>query len=278
MLCRSLWIVLTYILLIGNASASASEIAVTYIGNEGFLIAAGDKKILIDALYRDGVPGYVVIPEQTRKKLEQASPPFDGVDLLLATHHHADHFDAQAVANHLENSPGAMFVSTEQAVAKLEKLPNWNRIQERVRKVKPAEGERIQVEWAGIDVSTLSLHHGREVPVQNLGFLVSLGNKKILHIGDTVANEEEFKVNHLVQEKIDIAFIPFWYLTEPDSKKAIPNAIHPRQIVVMHVPPPDAKDEYIEKLGGWQEMLKQINKDFPESFVFREVMTTKQFP
>jgi L-ascorbate metabolism protein UlaG (beta-lactamase superfamily) len=42
---------------------SEAGVQATYVGNEGFLISGNGRKILIDSLYREGVPGYVVIPE-----------------------------------------------------------------------------------------------------------------------------------------------------------------------------------------------------------------------
>ena len=41
---------------------------------------------------------------------------------MLASHHHGDHFDAEAVARHLASNPGARFVSTRQAVDRLQRL------------------------------------------------------------------------------------------------------------------------------------------------------------
>ena len=43
----------------------------------------------------------------------------DNVDLILATHNHADHFDPIAVGRHLRANPEARFVSTKQAVKSL---------------------------------------------------------------------------------------------------------------------------------------------------------------
>lgn len=270
------WIFWSCLFLFPGMSQAAIDI--TYVGNEGFLIVAEDKKILVDALYGEGLPGYVIIPQEIREKMEKALPPFQDVDLILATHSHADHFDAQAVANHLLNNTHALFVSTDQAVGKLEKLSSWKTIQERVRKLNPAEGKKVQLEWNEIQLEILSLHHGREVPVQNLGFLIGLDGKKLLHVGDTAANQKDFEIYDLVKQQIDILFIPFWYLTDSETKNIVPSAIHPKRIVIMHVPPPDAKDEYVDSLGGWGQMLQAIQKDFPQSYVFREEMTTMNFP
>ncbi len=74
------------------ASPLPAELEITYVANEGFLLAGGGKKVLIDALFDGGIAGYPTIPDELRPSLEQARPPFDGVDLVLATHFHGDHF------------------------------------------------------------------------------------------------------------------------------------------------------------------------------------------
>jgi L-ascorbate metabolism protein UlaG (beta-lactamase superfamily) len=256
---------------------SEAGVQATYVGNEGFLISGNGRKILIDSLYREGVPGYVVIPEDQRLKIETGQPPFDAVDLILATHAHPDHFDAKAVAAHLENNPHAFFVSTEQAVKKLEQLPSWNKIGDRAKGLTPKEGERIKLQLNEIEFEVLNLHHGREVPVQNVGFLISVGGQKILHVGDTEATQSELESYKLAEDRIDIAMIPFWHLTEPDRRHAVLNAIQPGRVLVMHVPLRSAKDPYIQELGGWDKMLSKIEKDVPEAVVFRDQMTSVYF-
>ncbi len=268
---------LRYMLLIVWAACGAvaeAGVEITYTGNEGFLIAAAGKKILIDAVYRKGVPGYVVMPEERQMKIEEGQPPFDGVDLILATHSHPDHFDADAVTSLLQSNPDAFFVSTEQAVKKLQQTTAWTQVSQRALGFAPKEGKRIQLRLNGIELELLKLHHGREVPAQNLGFLIWLGEKKLLHVGDTEASLADFEIYNLQDDRIDIAFIPFWYLTDPDRKKIISAGINPKRIVAMHIPPPSADDEYIESLGGWDKMVKGIESDFPGIIVFREEMAS----
>ena len=79
---------------------AAPEVRVTYVGNAGFLIAVGDKKILIDALF-SGFPGGYTLPEEIRDKMALGRPPFDGIDLALATHSHGDHFESGLVRRFL---------------------------------------------------------------------------------------------------------------------------------------------------------------------------------
>ncbi|MCP4653821.1 MAG: MBL fold metallo-hydrolase, partial [bacterium] len=79
--------------------------------NEGVLIETGGKKILVDALFREPNPAYAAPPKEVLEKLETAQPPFDDVDLILATHNHGDHFDARSVVRHLRHNPRAVFLA-----------------------------------------------------------------------------------------------------------------------------------------------------------------------
>ncbi len=257
---------------------SGRGVAVTYVGNEGFLIEGGGTKVLIDALYRNGVDGYVVMPPARRSLLENARPPFDAVDLVLASHVHPDHFDPLAVGAHLATNPAAVFLSTEQATARLRSEFNqFEAIEDRVVGLHPPEGERIRTTVNGVPVQVINLHHGRDRPYQNLGLLFEVGGKTLLHIGDTEATEADFDLYRLAADRIDIAFIPYWHLLEEEGRGAIARAIRPERIVVMHVPPPDNRARHIVELGGWSAMLDLIEREVPNAYVFRKEMATRRY-
>lgn len=168
---------------------------ITYLANEGFLLAGGGEKVLVDALFGDGLAGYAVVPAELRSKLEAAQPPFDGVDLVLATHFHDDHFDPRAVGRFLAAAPQARFVSTPQAVERLRtEYDGFEGIAPRVRAVLPAEGDAERLESDGVALTVYNLHHGRGRPIENLGFLVEVGGARLLHVGDTMVDAEELAV------------------------------------------------------------------------------------
>ncbi len=98
------------------AEADQAGTQVVHLGNEGFLIAGGGKKVLIDALHGDGLNGYVALPAADRERLEAAGAPYDGVDLVLATHRHDDHFSPSSLGRYLEAQPRAVFVSTPKPI------------------------------------------------------------------------------------------------------------------------------------------------------------------
>jgi L-ascorbate metabolism protein UlaG (beta-lactamase superfamily) len=248
------------------------------VGNEGFLIALEDRKVLVDALYRDGVPGYVIHPPARRNLLEEARPPFDGVDVVLATHFHADHFDPSAVAAHLSANPEAIFISTPQAVALLRRESGSEETRARVREVFPAEGERTRIEHAGLSVTAINLHHGRSRPIQNLGYIIEIGGRRLLHVGDSEADREDLGVYGLEAEAIEIGLIPYWYLTGDDFGEAVRKSIRPRTLVPIHVPAPDAPDDYFGVPGGQNGLFEGVLKKFPGAVLFREEMETRVFP
>jgi len=100
---------------------SASDLRITALGNEGFLIETGRSTIVVDGLYR-GLEGYIAPTGEQRGRRERAEPPFDDVDLVLATHHHPDHFDAEIVARHLTANPRGVLITTPTAFDPVEPM------------------------------------------------------------------------------------------------------------------------------------------------------------
>lgn len=257
--------------------APAGGLEITYVGNEGFLIASGETKVLVDALYRQGVAGYLVHPPALREKLESAAPPFDGVDIVLATHFHADHFDAGAVAAHLEASPGALFVSTPQAVEKMRAGSGWPGIRDRVRETFPPVGDRFMVTHGGATVTAVNLHHGRGRPIQNLGFIIEVGGRRLLHMGDTQASREDLAPHRLEDSGIDICLIPYWYLTDGSLREAAMREVRPRTVVPIHIPAADAPASYFGEPGALEGLLAAIDEAHPGAVIFREPLERRTF-
>jgi L-ascorbate metabolism protein UlaG (beta-lactamase superfamily) len=254
-----------------QAKTAAGELEVTYLANEGFMIAGGGKKVLIDALFREGVGGYAVISPATRELLEQARSPFDGVDVALATHFHADHFDAEAVLAHLKNNPQVLFFSTNQAADKLRATGQFDAVKTRMVAVLPEDGERFHNEHRGLRVQLFNIHHGRGRPIENLGFSVEIAGKRVLHIGDSDAEAAVFQKYEVAKDSIDVAFLPFWYFLNDDFKQAVREQIRPRHIVVMHI----ELDTF--RSGSWQKKWTKIKAEFPRAVYFAQELEKKSF-
>lgn len=256
-------------------AAAGGEVRVTYLGNEGFLVERSGHKVLIDALYRAGVPGYEVHSPELQQQLEWAREPFDGVDLVLATHVHNDHFDPGAVGKFLVENRDAVLVTTPQAADRLMRVfPAFSAIADRVQATHPPEGSKKKFEFGDIKLTVMTLHHGRDVPFQNLGFLIEIDGAKLLHLGDTQILHAEMGRFGMNNEQIDVAFVPFWLLLGETGQRMIRETIAPRKIVPMHVPLEDAPSLLFGS-GVNRRGVMSILKAQPSLVVFDEPMQTQ---
>lgn len=93
-----------------------------HVANAGVLLGCREELVLVDGLFRKGVPGYEVLPPLPRSAIESARPPNDSVRLVVATHRHRDPLDAAAVARQLSNNPRAGFVGISEAMGEVRPL------------------------------------------------------------------------------------------------------------------------------------------------------------
>lgn len=248
---------------------AAASIEVRYIANEGVLISSRDKRVLIDGLHRKYKDDYAFLPDDEREKLEAARPPFDKIDLVLVSHLHGDHFHPESVGLYLKNNTKAVFASSRQVVDEVAtKFTEYGAIRERVTPITYTLKSIRPMKIAGIDVTFLGVGHGsgRHASIQNLGHIISLGGKKLLHIGDADISDEIFDAFDLEQQSIDVAFLPSWFLTSIDGQALIDRHIKPKHIIAVHVGPGDA-----------QEITREVKKNFPAAEVFTTMLEKKVF-
>src|SRR5678816_2574738 len=177
-------------------SSQPPTVEITYIANEGVLISSGGKQVLIDGLHREYGPEYAFLPAADREKIETAKAPFDHIDLVLVSHRHLDHFHPESVGRHLQHNSKAVLVSSQQVVDEVEKhFKDFQAIKSRVTAATPPWRERVSMKVAGIDFDILSLRHGtgRHATIQNLGHIIKLGGRKLLHVGDADTSVENFE-------------------------------------------------------------------------------------
>ena len=240
---------------------------VSYVANEGFLLSSGGQRVLIDALFGAGVNGYPVPPVDLREQLETGEGGWGDVEVALASHYHPDHFDPDSVARFLRANPQAMFVSTPQAIARLEtEYPGERALLSRARAVLPVEGAVERLEIRGIEIEVLNLHHGRRTPpVENLGFVVTLGGSRFLHLGDTEAKIEIFEPHLQRLVEVDVGLLPFWFLASDWRAKLVRERIRPRWIVVAHLPLPTAPSGHFARWQSYTDLVRVIETAFPEA-------------
>lgn len=251
---------------------ASGGVEIVHLGNEGFLLVAGEQKVLIDALFGDGLDNYPAVPLELRQPLEAAQGRFAGVDLVLASHVHPDHFDPTAVARHLKANPGARFVSTEQAA---EKLLAVGVAAEKVSGFWPPDGERRTIEYAGVEVTALRLHHGGS-PAQNLGLVITIGGTKVLHMGDTEITAGELAPVGLEALGIDVVLVPYWYLDSRRLAPALAELGEPH-LVAMHFPTADAPANYFGDRVDLAGQVEACREAFPDAWMALEPGESRRF-
>jgi len=274
---KLVWIGLAFF----GADALSAQLRVTYLANEGFLLEGRNKKVLVDALFAEGVRGYATVPDPLQSAVVAGTAPFDGVDLILASHFHADHFDAETVVQHLRANPRALFLSTPQAVGKIVELAeDDNEVLSRVEAVYPPAGKALQLHRAGMDLEVLNLHHGRggRPPVENLGFVGSLGGQTWLHVGDTEAELVDFQPYSLRERSIDVALLPDWFLDYEEFVQVTRREIRPREVVVMHLATTAAPANYFGKHGNHAQRRRAILESFPDAVILETAGASIVFP
>ncbi len=237
---------------------------ITYVGNAGFLINIGDKKILIDALFK-GFAGNYEVPQNIQKKLKLAQAPFNEVDLILVTHAHGDHFNADMVRQHMKNNPRAIFASTQQVVDRL------NGFSDRSIIFNPSKGKSDKKKIRDFSIETFFLPHGPNSKIMNIGFLVSVNGITFFQTGDADFEQftfDEFRSLQLPERKIDLAFIQHYYLREDFlSKKFVNEAIGGNYIIPIHyhfTNPPFDKSIVLQ--------------NYPDAIIFKEELQSWCMP
>jgi L-ascorbate metabolism protein UlaG (beta-lactamase superfamily) len=224
------------------------DVSVTFIFNAGFLITVGDQRVLIDAIYE----GY---PEGTLKPILDLQSPFDGVDLILATHEHRDHFDPKLVLRYLQNNPETVFASNPNAVNAILTLDSS--MEPRLTAIELKTGESEQLALADINIEGLYLSHG-EIGIINIGYIITLGEVTFFHMGDMDPREvsvSDLQAYGLPGKQIDIAFVQEFLLVNEEFHAHILEGIQPSYPIPMHfaIQPPSGLESIFPTIITLQE-------------------------
>ena len=236
---------------------------VTFVNNSGFLITVGDKKILIDALFDTSSPR-IDPPKEVLQRAVNAEPPFDQIDLVIATHIHPDHFSADLVRSHLRNNEMAVFVSSPEAVRQIK--PAGDDFDGRLIAVNLEPGESSHLSVNGIELDCLYITHGY-ASILNIGVVITVGDYTFFHSGDMNADstmEEAVSLADLQgyglhQKEIDLAIFPIYIFSVDEGVTLIENGIQARYVSPMHYPyqyPPTSVEENFSNAVVFKDTLE----------------------
>ena len=164
--------------------AGGGRVPVTWFGQAGFALRSSGTTLLIDPF---------LSPHEARL-YESTQPPnaTTGIDLVLCTHEHLDHFDPDGAPAIAEASPGATFVVPSPIV---DMVTEAGIEHDRVLGVQPGEAHELH----GVTIRPVPARHGVTMDdaygfgeelsgglIRFVGFVLEIEGVRIYHAGDTI--------------------------------------------------------------------------------------------
>ena len=218
-------------------SLTQSTIKITYIGNDGVYISDGEKGVIIDAL-PGSLSGWKQIAGGVQPNIEQGNYPYDDIKVAMITHNHGDHVSSSSMTAFLSNNPGASLLVPSQIRGSIS--GSSGQIVDFTLTLDSATDITIDE----IPIKIMRIRHftpndGSDFSSsESLAYLIELGGKKILHIGDGDLSAANFDDLGLENEDIDVALIPTFNFSgqlTTANRDVLLNKVAPANIIGLHL-------------------------------------------
>jgi L-ascorbate metabolism protein UlaG (beta-lactamase superfamily) len=255
---------------LGPSAVPPAPLVLAYLANEGVLISSGTHKVLIDAIFNRPHPDYRAPSSEVLEQMLAGTPPFDGVDLLLVTHNHPDHFAAPLAAKYMAASAGTILVAPADAVADLRKAAEWAKIEARVVSLDLKIGERAAPDPKGIPLAAFrTLHSSNVESPMNLLFLFELDGWRVFHEGDSRGKPEDYRGFGLELQPIDLALVHYWFPLDPVASIYLQKDLKLEHIALMHLP--------LQLESDAPGKIDQVRKYYKDIFLLLPGMAPREF-
>lgn len=220
---------------------SQETITLTYIGNMGVYITDNKSSVLIDGLHSKYGEDYLFPSKELVKTIHTNYKP----DVLLFTHRHGDHFNAELSTAYLQSNEKALLLGPQQVTSKMQSFGD------RIFTITTKDYSKQTINLGNLKVTGLKINHAgkRHITIENVGYILNIQDKKILHVGDTnwMSEIKLFDHLHLDKENIDVAIVPYWMLLDESASFLIKKHIKPKKIIATHISP-KIKAQELQKL------------------------------
>lgn len=258
-----MWRMAAMVLLLTTTSGnvSAADVELVYLANEAYLVDDGKRAVLIDAFVPRPYKVYEPLAPATWQAMLQSTPPFDRVVAAVVTHHHADHFQAEAAAAFLAAHPDVLLYGPPSITGPMREAGYEGH---QLVTALPEYGERERIELDGIDIELLRLRHKplRDDDVPHLGVLLEVDEVRVLHLGDAYPDRENFAPFELASAALTLAIVPDWFFATqwfPAGPRLVTELIAPACTLATHV----VRD-------GRDAALASLQAEFPELLLLHE--------
>ena len=236
---------------LGFSAATAPALAhpepgeATYLANEAVMVVSGDQKLLFDPFYAETFDIYRQVPEPIRSDMLAGNGVFQGVDAIVVSHAHADHFAADVMRAYMTDHPEVRLYAPGQAVAMMDALGDIpDAIRERITEINLEYGDDpIRIDEGGLTLEVVRIPHAgwpaeERAVVQNYVFRVSAGKDTVMHMGDADPRMLHFAPyeDHWKARRTDLAMPPYWFYFDKTGREILDEVINAEDSVGVHVP------------------------------------------
>lgn len=214
-------------------------IKVTYLVNTAVLLEYRGIKLFVDGIYNEKGHSFSNLSEEQWEQLKKGEGLLSGIDYLLFTHEHGDHFSPESVMEYLEyQTPKAIFMP-RQGGLELKKLQHKAEcmgipcvmLEENLCRTTLFKPEK------DICIKVFYTRHLDKIywDVPHFCYLLNFGEKRIFITGDVDFNHEGFETLQNIQ--LDAVFINPLFAESKKGKSLFDEGVlQAKRKIVYHIP------------------------------------------
>ena len=199
------------------------QVKATFLVNAAVLLEFRGTKLLIDGIYDENGHCFSNLSERQWEKLKAGEGEFAGIEYLLFTHEHGDHFSPQRVAEYLEyRQPKAIFMPRDGSAA-------LRALQKKAEGMGSPEQE--------IRIRAFQTRHLDKLywDVPHFCYLLECGEKKLLFTADVDFTQEDFSAVRGMA--LDAVFVnPLMSHSEEGKALFAAGVLQTKTKIVYHIP------------------------------------------
>ena len=217
------------------ADLNADPVTIRYIGNLGVILRYGEQQVIIDGVL-GSASGWVEPTADERTAIIEGSGLYVDVEVAAVTHRHGDHISSSVANQFLSRQPNAMFIGSPAAgVGGSISRPG------QTLPINLTRFANQQIEVNGVSLTVYHTRHfnqfGNDFSNEiNLSYLVELGGRKILHLGDFDYAADNIQALGLAPGELDAVIMPtFNTLISAANFALISDLLAPGTIIAAHL-------------------------------------------
>lgn len=223
---------MTSLVFLLSMNGGNDSIKVTYIANSGCYIELGNKKLLIDAIFNNGLGNYHKPDSLTLAKIMNKQSPFEQLDYVLITHDHPDHVNDSLIVKLVDTRTDFKLLCPDQFYSKIEKQLNHLLVKNRIYPIKLDTAATTQLNFDDISFTIARSKHGPTYNIENLCYVIESNNSRVLHTGDAFP-ESMASIKLGIFKDLDLAIVPLAF--GKDRFYLLDSVIQPKNTMVSHI-------------------------------------------